>query len=634
MANEIKFTVLGDVKDLEKSMASAGKSFATLGKASAVAFAGMTASVFGFIEAAREHEMAVNSLNQALKNQGNFTEQASKDLQDYANSLQSVTLFDNTAIVAAQKMIATFGIEGEQLKQLTKATLDFAQAKGVDLVSASELIAKSVGSSTNALARYGVVIEGSAGSAERVSSALRGLNKLYEGQAEAATAGLGSTIQLKNALGDLAKEIGLALAPTVTELAKSLTKVVEQMQQNPEVAKMAAEFLKFGIVITGTTAGIWLMVSATGTLTTAVTALGGALTLLAANPAIFILGTLATVAGATAYATYDLANAWKKTNEEVSKQIEYQNQMLDYYKLGNTDNELGRITIIKQRAELESSILQEKLRNETRVSEEIEALKSGLQEISAIRTQQEVDDYIIKLNEKRDAEVEFYNIQQQLYSDNNALTQQKLEEFNESRAGINAKYDGLELLAKQSQQEKLSALEMKGADIAKKVNADKVASLSSTLQQAAQLNSKFANAYKAVAIGEAIMSTAAGVTRAFKDYPFPASLAVAALVGAAGAVQIATIASQSFAVGTPEIPKDMTAQVHAGEMIVPATFSDAIRSGELSLSGGESNTNNSSLTIDLSGATFNGITESFVRDIFTRASEAINNRTLSPLPAG
>ena len=49
----------------------------------------------------------------------------------------------------------------------------------------------------------------------------------------------------------------------------------------------------------------------------------------------------------------------------------------------------------------------------------------------------------------------------------------------------------------------------------------------------------------------------------------------------------------SYAVGTPNIPADMTAKVHAGEMIVPRTFADSIRSGELVLSGG----GNSSSTV-------------------------------------
>jgi hypothetical protein len=50
-------------------------------------------------------------------------------------------------------------------------------------------------------------------------------------------------------------------------------------------------------------------------------------------------------------------------------------------------------------------------------------------------------------------------------------------------------------------------------------------------------------------IGTATINIAAGVIRAFKDYSFPYSLIVGALVAAAGAVQIATIKNQKFAEG-------------------------------------------------------------------------------------
>jgi hypothetical protein len=54
----------------------------------------------------------------------------------------------------------------------------------------------------------------------------------------------------------------------------------------------------------------------------------------------------------------------------------------------------------------------------------------------------------------------------------------------------------------------------------------------------------------------------------------------------AGAAAFAAVMAQaSFAVGTGNVPGDMTAQVHRGEIIVPATMSDSIRSGQLTLGG-------------------------------------------------
>jgi hypothetical protein len=43
-----------------------------------------------------------------------------------------------------------------------------------------------------------------------------------------------------------------------------------------------------------------------------------------------------------------------------------------------------------------------------------------------------------------------------------------------------------------------------------------------------------------------------------------------------------------YAIGTSAVPNDMIASIHRGEMIIPRNFSDAIRSGDLTLSGGGS----------------------------------------------
>ena len=77
--------------------------------------------------------------------------------------------------------------------------------------------------------------------------------------------------------------------------------------------------------------------------------------------------------------------------------------------------------------------------------------------------------------------------------------------------------------------------------------------------------------YQGLAIGEAIMSTAAGVTRAFRDYMWPYSAVVAALVGAQGAIQIATIASQKPPAahgGLDFVPAETTYLLNRGERVL------------------------------------------------------------------
>jgi len=139
----------------------------------------------------------------------------------------------------------------------------------------------------------------------------------------------------------------------------------------------------------------------------------------------------------------------------------------------------------------------------------------------------------------------------------------------------------------------------RGEALAKKSAENTLGTMASVLKDAAEMNAAFGRAYQVVAISEAIISTHAGVARAFKDYAFPASAIVAGIVAAAGAVEIAGIASQKFEAGTDNVPS-IGGITHPGEIVVPKTFSEAIRRGDLTLGGegGGGGDTNIYITID------------------------------------
>ena len=58
--------------------------------------------------------------------------------------------------------------------------MDFAQGATMGLAEASKLVAKTLGSSTNALSRYGVEVNGAVGSNERLESTLGSLNSKWQ----------------------------------------------------------------------------------------------------------------------------------------------------------------------------------------------------------------------------------------------------------------------------------------------------------------------------------------------------------------------------------------------------------------------------------------------------------------------
>jgi len=163
------------------------------------------------------------SLLQALKGR----EDVQRRLMRQASELQKITLFGDEETIKAQAMLAKFGMTETQIRRLIPLIQDYAAAQGQDLVSAADMVARSVGSSTNALSRYGIEINGAVGSNERLESAVESLSEMFGGQAVAAAeAGAGAVQQFQNAWGDFAESVGDWIMPALTKVVNGLDNII------------------------------------------------------------------------------------------------------------------------------------------------------------------------------------------------------------------------------------------------------------------------------------------------------------------------------------------------------------------------------------------------------------------------
>ena len=106
--------------------------------------------------------------------------------------------------------------------------MDISVAMGMDLKSAGDLVAKTLGSSTNAMSRYGITVEGAVGSTDRLESLTGNVAKLFGGQAKAqADTYAGAVQQLQNSLGDMAEDIGRIVVPIFQELQPHLQLAID-----------------------------------------------------------------------------------------------------------------------------------------------------------------------------------------------------------------------------------------------------------------------------------------------------------------------------------------------------------------------------------------------------------------------
>ncbi len=154
------------------------------------------------VESASTQEEAETKLTAALGKK-------SEALLAQAEALQKTTKYSDTTIITADAQVAAFTKNEDVIRKVTAASMDFATAKGMDLVPASDLVTKSIYGEVNMLGRYGISVSGAAGSTERLNSVLQGLKDHFGGQT-AAQAGTfaGQVDILKNSYNGLLTSIG------------------------------------------------------------------------------------------------------------------------------------------------------------------------------------------------------------------------------------------------------------------------------------------------------------------------------------------------------------------------------------------------------------------------------------------
>lgn len=227
-ANNTKFKK--GIKQSNSVLGNFKKSVGTLGPAIVAAFG--VRAIVNFAKASTKaynvQAQAENQLLVALKGR----KSAQQELIAQAQELQKITLFGDEETIRAQALIAAFVKEEGQIKTIIPLVQDLAAAKGMDLAGAADLVSKTLGSSTNALSRYGIEVEGNVGSTERLTSLANGLTSAFGGQAEAAAkVGTGPLQQLDNQLGDLKETIGGLVTEILVKVVPTLKLMADGLQR-------------------------------------------------------------------------------------------------------------------------------------------------------------------------------------------------------------------------------------------------------------------------------------------------------------------------------------------------------------------------------------------------------------------
>ena len=221
---EVKTTGATKAKKQVQGVSNGLKSMAKSAAMAAGAYFGARAllgAIKSSIDLFGQQELAEKKLEAALG-------KTSQKLLNQAKAIQKVTMFGDEQVIEAQALIGSFVKEEDAIMAATEATLDLAAAKGMELTVAADLVSKTLGSSTNALSRYGIEVTGAVGSTERLESLTGNLADVFGGQATEQTETMqGAMEQMKNAVGDAGEALGEVLSPAVTSVAGFLKSAAE-----------------------------------------------------------------------------------------------------------------------------------------------------------------------------------------------------------------------------------------------------------------------------------------------------------------------------------------------------------------------------------------------------------------------
>lgn len=181
-----------------------GTKLAVLGGAVAAAFAGRA-----IIEAAKQQEEAVNQLNTSLRLAGEFSEESSNQIQEFASQLQRTTTIGDETTLQMFAMARNLTKTNEEAQKLTEAAVELSAATGMSLDSAVKNLGKTFAGMTGELGESLPQLRGLSKEALQSGAALDFVLDRFGGAAAAKTKTFGGAMeQMSNNFGDLLESIG------------------------------------------------------------------------------------------------------------------------------------------------------------------------------------------------------------------------------------------------------------------------------------------------------------------------------------------------------------------------------------------------------------------------------------------
>lgn len=195
----------------------------------------------------------------AARNNPAISGVAAKNLQAYISTQIKSTIYSKEQLGTMVTTLIQQGRNEQQIKMITKASIELAAATGEDLNSATEKVAMTFSGTARELARLYPVIGRMTEADLQAGKAAWYLAQANAGVAEAIAGSMGGKIQqMKNAVEETMQSLGGAIAPLLTKALDAIKPMIEKIgtwiQNNtqrignffthiPQLAKLAFDML-------------------------------------------------------------------------------------------------------------------------------------------------------------------------------------------------------------------------------------------------------------------------------------------------------------------------------------------------------------------------------------------------------
>jgi len=167
-----------------------------------------------------EQEQAAREMDQALRSLNDTSEESRRRAQEFASSIQAVSVHGDEAVLRLQALGANMGkLTGEQLERATKAALGLSRAFKMDAsaahggagVAAMRLVARAAQGQTQTLARYGIVLNDNLTPQQKFNQLLLIGEKYFTEMTKGVKTYGEEMTMLKNQIGDTFENLGAIL---------------------------------------------------------------------------------------------------------------------------------------------------------------------------------------------------------------------------------------------------------------------------------------------------------------------------------------------------------------------------------------------------------------------------------------